>query len=539
MANSYAGNAFDIDTDVNVAGLVALKGGAVAGTDSIFVYNGATLTVEQALACLLISLGETSAGAAPAGQRVGHFVQNAGTTVTATGVNATSGSGLQINPASAAAESLGCSVAFNGTLANPCVWTNSAGGYDATKRYIFLLYYGVIAAWSHLSIRYAVGVSAGLAVVLPLRASISSSTAVQLGTWTYVTGDASTATVYVMAPRYGIDLPFDFGRLTIDASARTSNGTVGAFIHNSNACGAVSGNCKVIKGTGNLALVTSQFYEAAASSADMYFRTRFSNSVDIRQTETVPTGLAVANPAPTADGELAVTWTNAASYAAGDELVVYNAADDAVLAILDATVGSGRICGLTNATAYTVYAKATSDNYIFSDATANVGPTTCTGTDTPAVNNTHLSDTVRGVTGTLQTPISQLQILAGDLAGNPQALFLPTDTVYVGGWVESVKALAAANVRIQLFTSAGVLISTPLNAAYNFLANVSATIDAINGGVPVSVPPLAVGDYVFVLRVTHADLPGGDLETTTGFAVDEAQKQNHVRVTDDVMVRVV
>jgi hypothetical protein len=66
MANAYSAPNFNIDTDIDEAGLATLKGSAVATTDVIFVYNGAKVTLGIAgnFACDGMYLGDNSAGTA-------------------------------------------------------------------------------------------------------------------------------------------------------------------------------------------------------------------------------------------------------------------------------------------------------------------------------------------------------------------------------------------------------------------------------------------------------------------------------------------
>ena len=47
MANSYAAPHFSIDTSCNASDLAGIKGSAVATTDDVYVFNGATLTINQ------------------------------------------------------------------------------------------------------------------------------------------------------------------------------------------------------------------------------------------------------------------------------------------------------------------------------------------------------------------------------------------------------------------------------------------------------------------------------------------------------------
>lgn len=60
MANTYGAPNFNIDTSTNIAGLIALKGSAIATTDNVFVFGGATLTIEQSVALNKFYLNENS-----------------------------------------------------------------------------------------------------------------------------------------------------------------------------------------------------------------------------------------------------------------------------------------------------------------------------------------------------------------------------------------------------------------------------------------------------------------------------------------------
>jgi hypothetical protein len=174
MANSYVDPNFNIDTSTNVAGLTALKGGAPDADDVIYVYNGATFTIESNMVCLKIYEGQTSAGAAPAGQRYGILIQDAGTTLTFTGNATASNSGIVATPASADASSLGCQITCNGTSGSHCVMTNSVGTPDITKRWVINQTYGGMTA-DYTEFLYA-GASALLTVPNSTRMNAADTT---------------------------------------------------------------------------------------------------------------------------------------------------------------------------------------------------------------------------------------------------------------------------------------------------------------------------------------------------------------------------
>ncbi len=148
MANTYVAPNFNCDTSANVAGLTTLKGSAIDGADYIYAYGVGgvfpTITVEQSLAIMLISLGETSSGAAASGQKRAQLKVNAGVTITFTGAAANTGSGIKMNPASGATESKGISCTVSGTISSIVTFTNSTGAMDTAKRWSLYNTYGAL-----------------------------------------------------------------------------------------------------------------------------------------------------------------------------------------------------------------------------------------------------------------------------------------------------------------------------------------------------------------------------------------------------------
>jgi len=78
---------------------------------------------------------------------------------------------------------------------------------------------------------------------------------------------------------------------------------------------------------------------------------------------TVPTGLAATNP--NTNGDLDVTWTNAADYTDGELMFILDDNSSAVLGVFEADAGTGRITGLTNGVAVVIRAEATAEGNIF------------------------------------------------------------------------------------------------------------------------------------------------------------------------------
>ena len=396
MANSYVDPNFNIDTSCNVAALATLKNGAPDADDKIYVYNGATLTVEQALACLIISLGETSAGAAADGQRRGNITINAGQTITFTGNATATNSGLKVNPASApgtALESKSCTLTILGTAGSPSVFTNSVGAFNSSNRYMVQMYFGVLVAGT-LTMNYASTGSGASSFIFPASATYTTATSFVFDGINVATGNTASQMVIGDWCANAATTSIDYGRLNIDQSGVSVTG--GSFTPHTPTAG--------LRGSGQIAwrgviyksathatssLLFLPRFNASGSAAYLYFSAgKVDGTNDVRPTILVPTTLAAADSGT--DGELTITWANGGSYAAGDEVIVYNSVGNAILGRLDATAGTGKITGLTNGNPYTVYAKASRDNFVFSAATANAGAATPTDTAVfPTVGNVH------------------------------------------------------------------------------------------------------------------------------------------------------
>ena len=63
MGNAYGSNQFTIGDDTDLDGLTALKGGAPAKTDEIYVFSGAVLTITGDIDCKLMKVGVDTGGA--------------------------------------------------------------------------------------------------------------------------------------------------------------------------------------------------------------------------------------------------------------------------------------------------------------------------------------------------------------------------------------------------------------------------------------------------------------------------------------------
>lgn len=369
MANSYSAPNFNIDTATNVAGLTALKGSAPALTDNIYIYNGVTLTVESALSCLKIYLGQTSAGAAGAGNRYGILTVNAGVTVTFAGNATNTNSGIQSNPTTADASSLNCALNILGTSASHVVFTNDGNANDTNKKYCISMVYGSLNI-DYLDVNYA------YSNVFPSFPGNTTRAAVG-SVAKHVTLSTSAANQDLFNCGLAtVDLAHDLRFSTMDISF---NGNFRVAVFNSAdfaSGGSVDISGWATKGTPSPADFVPCVFEGSVQYGGAYK----ASYLDIRPTIIVPTGLAFTNPGT--GGELRFTISNAASYASTDEIVIYNSVGDTLMGCIPISrynsLGYGLISGLTDGQAYTLYSKATSDNATYSAASANAAAATPT-----------------------------------------------------------------------------------------------------------------------------------------------------------------
>lgn len=446
MANSYIAPHFNIDTNTNVAGLTVLKGAAPALTDEIWVYNGATLTIEQNLSILQVNLGRTSAGAAPGGQRYGHFVQNAGTKITWAGAASANNSGIQCNPASPDSSSRQSTIAINGTSGSHAQMVNDGEAQDTNKRWRIYLLYGSIDG-EYLDADYYYN------VFLRSRASPSFTNAsrMRLDHVTIRSGTSST----LINPSANPTIPeqYRFWDVSGISGASWVAYTAGGF---RNLDLLDLSGWRVLGGSNGQAWQTRP---GLNTTTPVYSGSqRLHENVDIRPTEVIPAGLSATDPA--SDGDLDIAWTNSASYSAGDLLYVHNAVGDAVLGILDATAGLGRICGLVNGATLTMYARATSDNFIFSAASATfIGTPTAAGI-VPPIGNDETGD-FQVILAEIGESVTWRRVLAQSFnAANGTMTDTPNDVtvlaVVFGPNTKETQSVPEADLAINVMLTAAV-----------------------------------------------------------------------------------
>jgi hypothetical protein len=375
-ANAYSGGMFDISTSCGVAGasgLNAIKGSFCAVTDTIYVDSGATLTVDSALSCLKIYLGQSKAGAVGAGQRYGILTVNAGMTITFGGNSTNTNSGIQSNPTTADASSLNCVLNVLGTAASPAVFTNDGNANDANKKYTVNMLYGSLNI-DYLNANFAYGnVFAAVAINSTRAAAGSVAKHIVLST------SAASQDLFV-STLATIDLAHDLRFNTMDITAN-ANFRIAVFSAADFASGgSVDISGFATKGTPSPADFTPMVLEGSVCYAGQCK----ASYLDIRPTTVIPTSLTLTN---LSDGTVKAKITNIGDYSATDEIVVYDSSNNARACISKARYVASTdrkpdscliIPGVPLQSLTKWYAKATSDNSNFSassDTAARVTPT--------------------------------------------------------------------------------------------------------------------------------------------------------------------
>jgi hypothetical protein len=363
MANSYSAPSFNVDTSTNLAGLEAIKGGAIASTDNIYIYNGATVTCEKSFSVLKIVLGQTSGGAAGAGGRYGLVVFSAGITCTFTGAGGNGNSGVVANPTSADTSSKNCEVIANGTQESPVTFTNSLGAQNTNYRWTFWLIYGsTTMTWPVFRYYFQY-----IFYSLPYSSSLTTKP--------MVVTDASVGPigitgvfVYTGASGVSVSTSFDLRRWTIDCSAACGI-TIFAFAAQN--MGYTTGFYVDMSGFRLINYNAQLFrpFEGAVSSGLNAGSFRLGNA-NIRPTTIVPTSIVAGDT--TFGKTLSLTIGNVASYADADFFEVATEAGTMIARFSKARyVAQGNIGYttpvLTNGIAYRVKVRASSDNNTFSE----------------------------------------------------------------------------------------------------------------------------------------------------------------------------
>jgi hypothetical protein len=357
-----------------VAGLTTLKGSAPASTDNIYIYNGATLTVESALSILKIYLGQTSSGAAGANNRYGILTVNGGVTITFAGNATATNSGIQVNPTSADASSRGCQLNINGTPLSNVVLTNSTDALNTNNKWTITGTYGTITA-DYAQFKYT-----------------WSSTILTLGT----SSAYNNATHRINNCQFGINLAANHIIQLVNAAISqvidirfntftpTVTNTYGIGGSGLTSCIFASGG--EIRMDGCILSAASglvMFWSAIYQTTGIYQNHRMAYA-DIRPTQVVPTGLTFTN---LQDGTVRVEVSNISSIAPTDLFMVFDASNNRRYSIprvryeaaLDRKPANcGIIAGVPLSAMTGWYAQYTSDNSNFSSSSSVAGTVTPT-----------------------------------------------------------------------------------------------------------------------------------------------------------------
>jgi hypothetical protein len=370
-SNTYVGPNFDLDTSTGYAGLVALKGSAPAGTDLIYEYNGITLTIADTenLNCLLITIGSTKSGAASAGQKYAILRTEAGSTLTFAGNATSTNSGIKSSPTTPGAESLNCKWQCPGTAAKHITLTNGST-LDTAKRWTVNMTYGNVNGAFVDAVNFW-----NLFLYLNGKTSNSAAPDVLNDVTCTPVGSVSGSPIQFIAT--GMNREEVFQRWTID----TTPALLSYLCQSGTTVAAAAGFSLDVSGCKTAGVSANVFCPVGWRNGTMHVAQMKIAFSDIRPTTVVPATFTLTDPGT--NGELRWTISNAASYAATDEINVHT---DAGLIVGCTQIskylldGYGVITGLTNGVLQTLKARSTSDNNTYSAYSA-----TATGTPTSPI----------------------------------------------------------------------------------------------------------------------------------------------------------
>jgi hypothetical protein len=384
------GGFFDLDTSVATSVLrTTIKGAAIAATDVICCYNGMTYTEDEAYSRAQVHAGKsvgatgTTVADATSGQRSAIIIRNPGVDCVFGGSATAIQSGYSSLLTAADATSKNSVLQIGTPTGARCADTNAGNAVDTSQKWTVNWPNGQvnIQNWDMHNTYQApftvIAMDSSKTAGAPIAKNITMDG--------FIAGSAGIN--IITCPVANIDLVCDFSNISITWLNNTS--ASGPTLINMGSTSLLASGGKIIFKDFNISLTnTAPVYpillRTDASANRVYFGNGFVAFNDLRNTQVIPTGLALTNPGT--GGELRFTITNAASYAAVDEIVIYNSTGDTLMACIPISrynsLGYGIIAGLTDGASYTVYPKATSDNSTYSAAGA-----TATGTPTLAATD--------------------------------------------------------------------------------------------------------------------------------------------------------
>jgi hypothetical protein len=382
------GGAFDIDgADVTgITALQSLKGVAIAETDSIFISNGRTLTIQtgETLAIKQIIIGDNSQGAAAAGQRYGALTYQAGSQTTFTGDASAANSGIIMNPSSADTSSKDCRVTIVGTAAQQVVFTNKGNAYSASQLWSINNSWGTVTA-KFYQFKWNCGALTA-AIFSPLNINSDRTTAAECAIDDgYCIGNLGFADLSDASASTSGLIPLKIRRLTWDCETTgLANNiscdvlyityTCAIYRHSSFYFDLTDFKYAKTANTNGLSLYPLAFSNSNSDGSSFYLNRYVINHINaIPNTVLIPTGLIATD---TSIGQsLSLTISNIASYANTDFFEVAKA-DGTVIARFSKAryVAQGNIAYTTpilqNGIAVQLKIRATSDNLNYSEWSA-------------------------------------------------------------------------------------------------------------------------------------------------------------------------
>jgi hypothetical protein len=227
------GGTYDIESaDVTgVANLRALKGADIAASETVYInsYRNLTIQTGETLSLKQIVLGDTSTGAAVAGQRAGILTFQAGSSFVPTGDATAANSGIVMNPTSADSSSKDCRVYFNGASGSRVVITNSVNSYNTSYQWAIANYWGTVSG-KFYDLKWSSATStAGVFSCLNVNADRTTATECILDDG-YVIGSLGIFNLADNGSSANGLIPFRARRLTVDGETSGTANNIAIYV---------------------------------------------------------------------------------------------------------------------------------------------------------------------------------------------------------------------------------------------------------------------------------------------------------------------
>ncbi len=374
------GGYFDLNTSVNVSTLrTTIKGAAIASSDTILVYNGATLTQDENMTLLIGQAGKsvgatgTTVADASSGQRSGNITVNPGINTSFLGSATNTSSGFSSVLTATDSTSKNSTLTIGTPTGAACTLNNVDNTLDTNKRWMINWPNGQVKIYKSTCLN-----SWGNPITCTGAAALTANAPVVND----CTLNCNTANSALITLGSVLDLACDFRR--------------NAFNNTINSSWYGIGSTSTVPATGgSIDYAGSTFSGSAATVAGSYpvvlkggvvsFYANGKIAFDaIAPTQIIPTNLTFTDMQ---DGTVKVETGNIASYGASDRIFIYNASNVAVGSFSktmylysDARkpANCGILYGLPLGVLSGYYAKASSDNQSFSNASSVASDITLT-----------------------------------------------------------------------------------------------------------------------------------------------------------------